>query len=476
MIFRHFWGIFWTIVSFGGSILVHELGHYLSARRRGLWIPRFSIGFGPKLFSWKKEGTEFRISLFPLGGYVSLPQMTSLEATDGEWELPVHPLRPLQFSDRVAIAAMGPAMNVLLSFVLACVLWILGQSVEEGNQTSTVGFVPAIYRRGGIEYENSAVARTSLRGGDRIVSVDGHPLRSFSELPQVIALGHRHGKEDQPTSLLRISRNGEIFTVEVPVLLLPEINSKNFLRVLPIFPVRRSFVGEVLEKSPAGKCGLEQGDELIAYNGEKIFAPQMLQELVGRGTASGVLTVVRSGKFFDVSIQPQFIFPSSAPELHRPAIGIVFERRTELVHPNPFALIGQQISMTLRTLESLFRRDSEVGIGNMMGMPGIARLLHRLSMDDFRELLGFLIGLNVGLAALNLLPIPALDGGHILFAIWEKVTGKRLPERPTQWLQAICLLGLLLLMFYVSTLDILRWRGEFLRSPFPKSTLEIPTF
>jgi membrane-associated protease RseP (regulator of RpoE activity) len=148
------------------------------------------------------------------------------------------------------------------------------------------------------------------------------------------------------------------------------------------------------------------------------------------------------------------------PELRRPSLGLAFAPQLLLLHRNPLSALLEQTSLTLRTLGSLFHPHSEIGVGNLMGMPGVVLLLHRLSRDDFRGLLAFVMALNVGLAVLNLLPIPPLDGGQIFLATCEKISGRPVPRRLLRRIQSACLLLLLGLLLFVSVGDVVRWRGE----------------
>ena len=176
-LFSNVWAVFLIILFFGGSIFVHELGHYLAARRRGLKVERFSIGFGPKILTWKKEGIEYCVSLLPLGGYVAIPQLADLGPIEGGT---VHKkLPPASYADKMIVAVMGAVFNVIFAFILATILWLVGLPVSAQERTTTIGHVE---RSVGINEQAEAVGPAYLAGlqaGDRILAIDGTNVENF---------------------------------------------------------------------------------------------------------------------------------------------------------------------------------------------------------------------------------------------------------------------------------------------------------
>ena len=140
-LFSSLWSIFLIVVFFGGSIFVHELGHFLAARRRGVKVTRFSIGFGPAIWKWTgQDGVEYRLSWIPLGGYVALPQLADMAALEGESEQ-TEPLPPISYGTRMIVFAAGAFFNVLFAFVLATILWGVGQPTSEELSTTRIGYI-----------------------------------------------------------------------------------------------------------------------------------------------------------------------------------------------------------------------------------------------------------------------------------------------------------------------------------------------
>src|SRR3954463_15427153 len=138
--FSNLWGVVLVVIFFGGSIFVHELGHFLAARRRGAHVERFSIGFGPAIWSWRgKDGVESRLSWIPLGGYVLLPQLADLGPIEGESAADVKKLPPVSYLTKMIVFVAGASFNVLFAFSLACVIWVVGQPVPAVLNTTQIG-------------------------------------------------------------------------------------------------------------------------------------------------------------------------------------------------------------------------------------------------------------------------------------------------------------------------------------------------
>jgi regulator of sigma E protease len=509
MHWHHIWETFWIIFALGGSIFIHEFGHYWAAKRFGLWVPCFSIGFGPKLFAWNANGTRFQIALIPLGGYVALPQMGSMETIEGMWDPPPGGAgeKIPTFWQRIGILAAGAGFNVLFALFVACLLWLVGIPTSKSDCTTTVGAIPqTIPLPAGIA--RNPLATGELRVGDQILSIDGIALKKFSQLPQLIAMGTRHMGDGQPSADLQIRRGSDVFHLEIPVF--PPSKKEGYLRRIVIFPAVELRMETVLENSPAQLVDMRPGDQILAADGQELLSPAALDEYL-QGTPGGAdLTLRRGVEILQVSVRPRSLVTQKAhvlgmrkghsiilveggksswlalngpmgvknhhfspdelvadftalqhipPETHQ-VLGVTFANPQILTHSNPFTLLAADACETWHTLRSLFNRHSDVGARNLIGIFGIGRLLHHFVQSDLRLAMAFIVSLNIGIAFLNLLPIPGLDGGLIFFAVVEKIIRRPLPEWLVTFAQNLCIFLLFLLLIYVCIFDVLHWRCE----------------
>ncbi len=325
--FVYCWSIFLIVLFFGGSIFVHELGHFLAAKKRGLKIEKFSIGFGPKLFSWEKDGIEYRISLLPLGGYVALPQLADmgrLEGKSDEDEEERKHLPPISFSDKVIVAVMGAVFNVLFAFAISVLLWLTGQPSTEMAESTTIGGIEENFYVNE-ELVPSPAKLAGLQPGDKILEIDGRKVNNFTDIMQGVALGWDRTSDGKPRSLLKIERNGETKDVEV----LPqsvEINqvSGDKLLFIGISPYTPLLVDQIYPGSPAEKAGVKKGDVALSADGKKLFSvsgfSKICSEALGKGNDEVTLEILRDGKPMTLAIHPIMAITQ------KPMISISFDR------------------------------------------------------------------------------------------------------------------------------------------------------
>ena len=443
--------IFLVIFFFGASIFVHELGHFLAALWRGLKVTRFSIGFGPRLWTWKRDGIEYCISLLPIGGYVALPQLGHMEAIEGKAEKEVEPKR-ISWTSKVIVLVAGAFFNVIFALLVASLLYLLGgRPVQATNETTLIGFVPQSITIDGETLNNPAFS-AGLRRGDIITAIDGEPVNRWEDVDLKVIMGSGNTRDDRPVSTFSLLRQGEAMDIEV----FPIIGGAERTRIVYLRPATPAIVGMLMKNSPAERAELREGDEILTMAGSEIISVEQISEYVGKVDESPIeFTVRRDGNVITKTIQPVSIQINPQGE-YAPMLGIRWMPGTTTLRENPLTQLKNVIDLTFTTLERLIHPGSDIGIRHLSGPLGIGTLIFQFALADFRYVLWIVVIINVNLAILNLLPIPVLDGGHIAFATMEKLLGKPMPQNLLVSLQSAFLLLLLSLMVYVTIFDGLR--------------------
>jgi len=433
------------------SIFIHELGHFLAARWRGMVVPRFSIfGIGKPIFSWKWRGVEYCVCWLPIGAYVMVPQLADLGDFEGDVPEAAKNLPPAGYLSKVIVAVAGPAANILFALALGCVVWAVGVSVPaEFNRTEIGELAREIATTGGKTVPGPAAA-AGLQPGDVIRRIDGKPVANFQDVINGIVLGARVAPDGRRVLELTFERDGATLTREV----FPELVGNEGFRTIGIAPRSDLLVDKVNAGSPAAAAGLQPGDRIIAVDGKPLTRRDELREhFQKKHTEPSLLLYKRDGREITAPIQPR-LQTIETQTLY--LIGVTWRLETVLIHPTPLAQIGDAMKQVYQTLSSLLNRQSDIGVRHMSGIVGIVDNLQQVATFGIIPALAFLIAINVSLAIFNLLPIPVLDGGHILFATIAKLRGR--PLNPV-WMQnavAACFVLLIGLIIYVSYNDIRR--------------------
>ncbi|HEY4301135.1 MAG TPA: RIP metalloprotease RseP [Candidatus Didemnitutus sp.] len=453
------WSVGLVIIALGGSIFVHELGHFLAARRRGVKIERFSIGFGPAIWSRRgRDGVEYRLSVLPFGGYVALPQLADLSAIEGESDTDVTHLPPLSYATKMIVFAAGAFFNVLFAFVLATTIWLVGlPTISEFSTTTQIGYVAPTLKLADGSTVISPAAEAGLKLGDTLVSIDGHRVHDFEDIITNIILGNGHSADGRRQAVLVISRAG----VEKTIDLYPLLIGEDQVRGIGIGPSEDMTVDEVPSDLPAAAAGVRRGDVILAIDGQPIFQRSVLSAYLAQHFAKPVMFLLqRDGRELRIPIQPRVEMDERT---HRSIarVGIRYRDNVIVIHPNPFRQLTDDASSMFRTLGALLNHNSDIGLTKLSGPVGMARALYQEAQWDFRRVLTLTALINVSLAILNLMPIPVLDGGQMLFATIVRLRGRALPLSFVAATQSVFMVLLLSLMLYVLVFgDIRRWIHE----------------
>lgn len=440
-----------AVFALGFSIFVHELGHFIAAKKRGLVADRFSIGFGPRLFGWHRNGTDFRLSLLPLGGYVSLPQLADMGRIEGGEADEADRLPPISYADKMIVAVMGAVFNLIFALLLSLVLWGVGREIVK---STTVGFVAEEIRSADFEIVPGPAFVAGIREGDVIYSIDGKAVPDWWYFQNAIAtgVGKEAGEEGRRQVKVGILREGELMEFIVH----PELVTSERMRYIGVEPETDETSAPIVMRlepgMPAIEAGLEPGDRLIRLDGEDIISGAFLSTYLSKyGNRSIDVTVEREGKELNIPIQPRIKEGEESPRF---GFAYDFQYKTERVHYNPVEQLYRFAETMKMTLYALLHKNSDVRVKNMSGPVGIVHGLTRMAQIGFIDLLWMLALINVNLAIFNLLPIPVLDGGHMLFATISKLIGRPLPRRIMENVQGAFMILLLGFVLYVSFFDV----------------------
>ncbi|QTN31111.1 RIP metalloprotease RseP [Akkermansiaceae bacterium] len=440
--------IFVVVMLFNIIIFVHELGHFLAGKWRGLQIDRFQIWFGKPI--WKKEinGVQYGLGWIPAGGFVALPQMAPMEAIEGG-EKDRKPLPAITPMDKIIVAFAGPLFSILLALAAAVVVWGVGKP-KDFVPSTTIGFV----------LDGSPAEKAGIQPGDEIIAVNGEPVNGFAGSLQSITERIVLSSGDKIEFTVR--RSG----VEEPLTLTSGFDTpdskwfqRSGLRQVGLAPAGPALIGDVVKGSPADKAGLEKGDVIVSVDGKQLYSDiQLAQYLKDSGYKKVTLGVERAlGLVVPIELTPE---APLKPKGRDPMIGVIWDQTGDvdvrIVHPNPLTQVMDSLKMMWVTITSVADPQSSIGVDHLSGPVGIGQMLYSLLQTEngWRRIIGFMVLFNVNLAVLNMLPFPVLDGGHITLALLEKVCGRPVQMKTLEIIQTVCALALISLMLYVTSKDI----------------------
>lgn len=430
-----------VLLIFNLLIVVHELGHFLAARWRGLVIDEFGIWFGKPLWRKKLGGVWFSLGSIPAGGFVKLPQLAPMEAIEGDTEVREEPLPPITPLDKMIVAFAGPVFSFLLAVVMAAIVWGVGKPVHEYDQTTVIGFV----KPGG------PADRAGLRPGDKILEVDGKAVDRFTG--PLHSVTWRVVRSEGDTIAFKVEREGKTLTIDSgwDREEAPGWKRKSLRKVL-IGPRLVPSVGKVAAGSAAETAGLKSGDVITSVNGTPVEDLGKFYEVLETSAAKPLeLALKRESGETQITLPPLPVVEGAKG----PDLGISWGRLT-LTHPSP----GEQIAdavMTIRNmLDALFSPKSDVKAQHFSGPVGILKAYYSLfdSEQGWRLALAFSVFFNVNLALFNMLPFPVLDGGHITMAVIESIRRKPMSGRILEGMQTACAIAVMVFLAYVTFFDV----------------------
>jgi regulator of sigma E protease len=440
-----------VFVLFGAAIFIHEFGHFWVARKLGMKVEEFAIGFGPKIYSWKRDGIEYSLRWIPAGGFVKLPQMVTSEALEGKTdhgdeltgESPVPPAPPFH---KILVAFAGPFMNVVFAFAIATVIYFVGLPMPVNPPI--IGYVEP----------GSAEAKLGIQGGDVIKSVDGKSIDSWQQvvmdtvvartttLPVVIEhAGQEHSYQLQATTDNAIG-----------------------LKMLNLDPRDHPQVMQVLSGTPAEKAGLKPKDVIISFARVPVASREQLIDLIRkRGGQATEMRIQRDAE--KITLQ---VTPTLDPETKFGQVGIMLgtdstqDYIVQKPGPTPWENVSGVLYQTFTVISALVHsHETGVGAKDLAGPVGILTMLAIEVKTDYRLALNFLILLNINLAIINLLPIPVLDGGHILMALVEKIRRRPMNVKFVEYVTTGFAVMLISFMLYVTVFGDIK-RLSFFRAMF----------
>ena len=453
------------VVALGVLIAVHEYGHYRVAVACGIKVLKFSIGFGKPIYSWRLKGkpTEFAIGLLPLGGYVKMldEREAPVDAAERHLAFNTQPLK-----SRAAVVAAGPAANLLLAVVLYSIINWSGLQEPKAVLASP----PA----------GSIAERAGLKGGETVqqAAFDQEafePVKSFEDLRWRLTQGALNGRDvrlsvgGQPGGEPASSGNREV------VLGLSGLNAADadaglFRKIGILGPWTKPVIGNVVAGSPAEKSGLLEGDIVQRVGGTAVVDGQQLREAIRAsvlpGNAAAVATnwqLVRAGQTLELAVTPEIrqegnlaigrigAYVGAPPEFVMVRYGF-FEGMWQGV-----VRTWQVSALTLKMMGKMV--IGEASLKNLSGPLTIADYAGKSAAMGWSAYLVFLALISVSLGVLNLLPLPVLDGGHLMYYLWEAVTGRSVSDAWMDRLQRGGVAVLLCMMSVALFNDVTRLFG-----------------
>lgn len=425
-------------------VTVHELGHFLAAKFFKMRVNKFSIGFPPKIFGFKKGDTEYVIGATPLGGYVQIAGMIDESMDDTFIGEDVKPdeFRSRPVWQRIVVILAGVIFNMILAVIIYTgMVWNYGETVIP------VESVPGIYVQ-----EGSVAGQIGLQTGDQIIGVNGREVEYFNQLFSPSSL------TDRDLSFL-VRRDGEVVTVETPPNFLDLINREGrFIDETNSLP---SKILRVMDDSPADEAGMMDGDEIIAVDGEPVSYWLQVVQKIQDTNGSLQFDILRNEEVLSLTVEPD---ESKRIGIQSLNAADIFEIERKNYNLGQSLVVGfnrtnDTFFGIIKGIGRMFSGDISVR-ENLGGPVAIANITREATESGgwfgFWNITAFL---SITLAIMNMLPIPALDGGHFMFLVYEGITRREPSPKVRMGLQQLGFIFLVGLIILVTFNDILRTFG-----------------
>ena len=422
-----------ALVVLGIIIVIHEFGHFAVAKLFGIKVETFSVGFGPRLFGFRRGETDYRISALPLGGYVKMSGENPGDAITGD---------PREFLSkpkwqRFLVASAGPIMNIVLAFVLLTGLLMHGTEVPEFyNNQAVVGIVNP----------GSPADQAGIKVADQIVAIDGKQKPNWQNIGLI--LGTNPGRAIS----ISVERHGQRIDTSIT----PILDDRSGMGEPGMGPLIRTVVKEVRAGGPAAAAGVKPNDEIVAVNGVDLGSSgkQLTDAIQSVPSKNFPITVMRDGKPVDLQVAPVL-------EDGKKMIGVAIQPATVMVKFGFTDAIAQSVQMNsenavliLQVIGRLFRRQAS--LKQLNGPIGIVQASGEAASLGMAALITLTAAISLNLGLVNLLPIPILDGGVMLLLLIEFVMGRDLSLRIKERIVQVSMAFLLLMMVVVIYNDVLK--------------------
>ena len=429
-------------------VTIHELGHFIVAKWNKVKVNTFSVGFGKKLFRFKKGETEYCISAIPFGGYVAMAGENLEKLKEGETP-GEHDFLGKSVGARAAIAFAGPFVNIAFAFVLLVFLYMVGVQ-EPDNKSLIIGFVA----------KNSSAEMAGIQPGDTITAINGKETQGWDDFREQI------GVSLGADVMLEVHRGGEPLAIKVvpQELVIPAADStsdpiKMGIGDIGVYPRNRVIVRlPPKEGSAAEKAGILRGDTIFEINGEHISRYEDVVRLIDGSKGAEVnVTLMRGGEKVSVKMTPVY-----NEEFKRYIVGIqmgyVMFSETHLVRRGPIEAFEKTCATSWKMTTSIFRYfkrlfQGQVKVDAFSGPVSIVAVMGNVWMSGFQDFFMLLALISINLGVMNLLPLAITDGGLLMFLAIEKVRGKPLSLKTQTVIQNVAAAFFISFFVFITILD-----------------------